>query len=241
MSISSRGSTTFNLWQSGLWTENPALVKLLGLCPLLAVSNNAVNGLSLGLATMLTLIVVNTAVSALRPILINAIRIPIYVLIIASTVTIIELCTQAWLPGLHSSLGIFLPLIVTNCLIIGRAEAFASRQTVSDSLQDALAMGTGFLWVLVLLGSLRELVGQGTLLDQAYLLFGENATHWTIQLFNADHGMLVALLPPGAFFALGILLATKNWIDTRLQRKVSTSSPTDKFLNHASINQLKVR
>jgi len=201
------------LWRSGLWTDNPALVKLLGLCPLLAVSNNAVNGIGLGIATLLTLLVANTLTSMLRPILDNAIRIPVYVLIIATAVTVIELTMKAWLPGLHASLGIFLPLIVTNCLIIGRAEAFASRNPVRDSVHDALAMGTGFLWVLVVLGSIREMVGQGTLLDDVELLLGEHTRSWTIQLFDADYGMLVALLPPGAFFTLGILLALKNCSD----------------------------
>ncbi len=207
-------SSFTKLWRSGLWSDNPALVKLLGLCPLLAVSNNAINGLGLGIATLLTLVVANTLTSLLRPILENSIRIPVYVLVIATTVTVIELIIKAWLPGLHASLGIFLPLIVTNCLIIGRAEAFASRHPVVESLHDALAMGIGFLWVLVLLGGMRELVGQGTLLDDIELLFGDNAQSLTIQLFDADYGMLVALLPPGAFFALGLVLAMKNWSDS---------------------------
>lgn len=208
----------------GLWAENPALVKLLGLCPLLAVSNNIINGLSLGLATLLTLVVANLAVSAMRPVLLNAIRIPIYVLVIASTVTIIELLMKAWLPALHASLGIFLPLIVTNCLIIGRVEAFASRQSVMDSLIDAFAMGLGFLWVLVLLGGLRELIGQGTLLSDADLLLGTFAQNWSTHLFNADKGMLIALLPPGAFFGLGLLLAFKNWIDQSIKNRSRVAS-----------------
>lgn len=201
------------LWRSGLWQDNPAIVKLLGLCPLLAVSNTAVNGLGLGVATLATLLVSNTLTSLLRPVLDNAIRIPIYVLVIATTVTIIELLMKAWLPELHASLGIFLPLIVTNCLISGRAEAFASRQPLVASLHDALSMGLGFLWVLVLLGAGRELVGQGTILDDAHVLFGDYAKSWVVQLFDADNGMQIALLPPGAFFALGLLLALKNWID----------------------------
>ena len=208
-----------HLWQAGLWNENPALVKLLGLCPLLAVSNNAVNGIGLGIATLITLVVANCLTSISRPLLMTSIRIPIYVLIIASTVTIIELTMQAWLPRLHSSLGIFLPLIVTNCLIIGRAEAFASRQNFKSSLIDALAMGIGFLWVLVLLGSLRELIGQGSLLDQAHLLFGEHANDWTIRFFEPDAGLLLALLPPGAFITLGLLLACKNSIDSAYQHQ----------------------
>jgi electron transport complex protein RnfE len=203
-------------WHKGMWSENPALVKLLGLCPLLAVSNNAINGLGLGIATLITLIVANCLTSLLRPILLSSIRIPIYVLIIAATVTILELLIKAWLPGLHSSLGIFLPLIVTNCLIIGRSESFASRHTLPESLRDALAMGIGFLWVLLLLGGIRELIGQGTLLDEAQILFGKHAENWTLYVFNADHGILLALLPPGAFITLGLLLAGKNKLDEAL-------------------------
>ncbi len=216
---------TYGLWKQGLWAENPALVKLLGLCPLLAVSNNAANGLGLGLATLLTLVIANTTVSACRTLLSNAIRIPAYMLIIASTVTLIDMLMKGWLPELHASLGIFLPLIVTNCLIIGRSEAFASRHGVLDSLHDALAMGIGFLWVVLVLGGVRELVGQGTLFDEAPLLLGDMAANWPVQLFDSDHGLLIALLPPGAFFTLGLLLACKNWIDIQLNRSSLNSYP----------------
>lgn len=216
-SISS--ADAYSLWSSGLWADNPALVKLLGLCPLLAVSNNVVNGLGLGIATLVTLVVANALTSITRPVLMTSIRIPIYVLIIATTVTIIELLMKAWLPGLHASLGIFLPLIVTNCLIIGRSEAFASRNSLRSSIIDAFAMGIGFLWVLLLLGGLREVIGQGTLLDQANLLFGDWADTWTVHLFNSDSGMLLALLPPGAFITLGLLLAGKNIVDNAFQHK----------------------
>ncbi len=218
--------TTRALWSQGLWSENPGLVKLLGLCPLLAVSNNVINGLGLGLATLVTLVVANGCVSAMRSVVSPAIRIPVYVLIIASAVTLIELFMRAWLPALHAALGIFLPLIVTNCLIIGRAEAFASRQNLRASLHDACAMGLGFLWVLVILGGLRELIGQGTLFNDAIMLFGERARHLQLQVFDAEHGMLIALLPPGAFFALGLLLAGKNWIDQRLPRPHTDSIQT---------------
>ncbi|NND92679.1 MAG: electron transport complex subunit E [Granulosicoccus sp.] len=215
------------LWRQGLWSENPALVKMLGLCPLLAVSNNAINGLGLGLATCATLIVANCSVSLMRGIMTPAIRIPVYVLIIASTVTLIELILQAWLPALHATLGIFLPLIVTNCLIIGRAEAYASRHDLRDSLHDALAMGTGFLWVLVLLGAVRELTGQGSLFDGAEVLAGSLGQSLTLQIFSVDHGALIALLPPGAFFALGLMLAIKNWIDQRSATQVHEDRPEE--------------
>jgi len=216
---SRKPSSVRDLWIAGLWSENPALIKLLGLCPLLAISNNAVNGLGLGIATLTTLFIANVSTSLLRPYLIRAIRIPIYVLIIATTVTIIELLIQAWLPGLHNSLGIFLPLIVTNCLIIGRAEAFASRHDLKESITDAVAMGIGFIWVLVILGTVREFAGQGTLFDQADILFGERAINWTLQIFNPDQGVLLALLPPGAFITLGLLLALKNLTDSIVQKR----------------------
>lgn len=205
--------TVTQLAKEGLWVENPGLVKLLGLCPLLAVSNSFINGLSLGLATLLTLLISNTLVSSLRSTIPTAIRIPLYVLVIASTVSVIELLMQAWLPSLFVTLGIFLPLIVTNCLILGRAEAFAVRNSIRLSVIDALFMGLGFLLVLSLLGAAREFIGQGSLLADSHTLFGEWATGWTIQFYNENHGILIALLPPGAFIGLGLLLAMKNTID----------------------------
>jgi len=208
--------TLVQLAKDGLWTENPGLVKLLGLCPLLAVSNTFINGLSLGLATLATLLVSNTLVSGLRSSIPKAVRIPLYVLIIASTVSIIELVMQAWLPGLFVTLGIFLPLIVTNCLILGRAEAFAVRHSVRLSMTDALFMGLGFLLVLSLLGAAREFVGQGSVLVDSHFLFGDMARDWTMQIFDKQHGVLLALLPPGAFIGLGLLLALKNGIDAAL-------------------------
>ena len=195
-----------------------ALVKLLGLCPLLAVSNTATNALALGLATTVTLIVSNTCVSRLRAYLMQAIRLPVYVLIIASTVTSIELLMQASLPVLHASLGIFLPLIVTNCLIIGRAEAFASRQNVRAAGVDALAMGIGFTWVLICLGAIREILGRGTVFADLHNLLGSWAAQFTWQVLPKDYTLLIALLPPGAFIVLGLLLAMKNTIDIKLMK-----------------------
>lgn len=216
--------STATLWKAGLWRRNPALIQLLGLCPLLAVSNNIVNALGLGLATLLTLLMANISVSLLRPVLQDAVRIPVFVLIIATTVSVLELLMQAWLPALHASLGIFLPLIVTNCLIIGRAEAFASRRSLVDAIHDALSMGLGFLWVLVALGALRELLGQGTLFSQAQLLFGDGAREHVLQLFPSENGLLLALLPPGAFITLGLLLALRNLIDARASHRAPLRS-----------------
>lgn len=215
-SSSFKSTTVYRqLWIQGLWQQNPALVKLLGLCPLLAVSNTLINALALGVATTITLLVSNCVVSASRQLLLPSIRLPMYVLIIASSVTAIELLMQAYLPALHASLGIFLPLIVTNCLIIGRAEAFASRQSLPYATVDALAMGAGFTAVLICLGAIRELIGRGTFLGDATLLFGDNASLWSVTLIPQDYTVLIALLPPGAFLVLGFLLAIKNLIDQR--------------------------
>ena len=212
--------TASALWRDGLWDANPGLVTLLGLCPLLAVGNTTVNALGLGLATLATLLVTNVSVSLLRHLIPPPVRLPAHVLIIATTVTVVELAMQAWLPELHAALGIFLPLIVTNCLILGRAQAFASRRSVRLAAIDALAAGTGFLAVLLALGASRELVGRGTLLADATRLFGDGAVGWTRQVFAAEHGLLLALLPPGAFVALGLMLAVRNVIEARTSRRI---------------------
>lgn len=203
--------------RDGLWDNNPGLVQLLGLCPLLAVSNTLVNALGLGLATTLVLLCSNTAVSAIRGLVRPEVRIPVFVLIIASLVTAVELGMNAFFHELYRILGIFIPLIVTNCTIIGRAEAFASRQPLPRAAFDGLMMGLGFTAVLVVLGGMRELLGQGSLLDGAELMFGPAAADWTLQLFgNGESGLLIMILPPGAFLGLGLLVALKNWIDARM-------------------------
>ena len=199
--------------KQGLWTNNPGLVQMLGLCSLLAVTNSLINGLSLGLATTMVLIVSNVMVSLLRKTVSPEVRIPVFVLIIASTVTVIELAMHAYFYELHKALGIFIPLIVTNCAVIGRAEAFASKNSVDRAFIDGLTMGLGFTGVMVALGGMRELVGQGTLLSGANLLFGEAARELTIVVMPDYPGFLLALLPPGAFLGLGLLIALKNIID----------------------------
>ncbi len=201
--------------RDGLWSNNVGLVQLLGLCPLLAVTGTFINGLGLGLATMTTLITSNVIVSLIRKLVRPEVRIPVFVLVIASVVTVIELTMSAYLYGLYKVLGIFIPLIVTNCSIIGRAEAFASKNTVGRAFTDGFSMGLGFLLVLVTLGSLREIVGQGTLFSQAHLMFGEAARSWTITFVDDYSGFLLAILPPGAFLGLGLLIAMKNVIDRR--------------------------
>ena len=205
--------------RTGLWTNNAGLVQLLGLCPLLAVSTSLINGLGLGLATTLVLVASNLTVSMIREFVRPEIRIPVFVLVIASFVTAVELAMNAWFHELFRVLGIFIPLIVTNCAIIGRAEAFASRQPPGLAALDGLAMGVGFTGVLVTLGAARELIGQGTLFAGAHMMFGEGARAIELQLL--DGGFLLALLPPGAFIGLGLMVALKNLIDARLQRRRS--------------------
>ncbi|NQY26628.1 MAG: electron transport complex subunit E [Piscirickettsiaceae bacterium] len=207
--------------REGLWKNNPALVQLLGLCPLLAVSNTVINGLGLGLATILTLVASNGLVSLLRKQIPDEARLPVFVLIIASIVTIIELLMNAWFHELYLILGIFIPLIVTNCAITGRAEAFAARNPVGPALVDGLMMGLGFTAVLVLLGAIREVIGQGTLFSEAHLMFGESARHFTIVIIDDYRGFLMALLPPGAFIGLGLIVALKNVIDARQKTKLA--------------------
>jgi len=215
-----------NIIRDGLWRNNVGLVQLLGLCPLLAVTGTFINGLGLGLATLLTLVASNVTVSLIRSLVRPEVRIPVFVLVIASIVTIIELSMSAFFHELYKVLGIFIPLIVTNCSIIGRAEAFASKNTVGRALTDGLSMGLGFTLVLVALGSLREIIGHGTLFSQAHLMFGEAARSMTIVLVEDYSGFLLAILPPGAFIGLGLLIAMKNLIDKRLQGKAAEKLAT---------------
>ncbi len=205
--------------KNGLWTNNVALVQLLGLCPLLAVTGTIINGLGLGIATLITLVLSNSIVSLARPWLKSEIRIPIFVLIIASIVTAIELSMNAWFHELYLVLGIFIPLIVTNCSIIARAEAFAAKNNVLDSALDGFMMGLGFTLVLVVLGSMREIIGFGTLFANAQLMFGDIGYAMTITFSKDYPGFLLAVLPPGAFIGLGFLIALKNIFEKRRSAK----------------------
>jgi electron transport complex protein RnfE len=211
------GSLTGRL-QAGLWKDNPGLVQLLGLCPLLAVTTTLVNGFGLGIATLFVLTLSNGLVSATRRWIRNDIRIPIYVLIIASLVTCIELIFKAWFPTLDRSLGIFIPLIVTNCAIIARAEVFASRNSVGASIVDGIGMGAGFALLLMAIGAFRELVGNASVLSGIDLITGGEPF---AGLSFADSGFLLAILPPGAFFSLALAVAAKNAIDRRRRKSRS--------------------
>lgn len=208
-----------DILRDGAWRQNTGLVVLLGLCPLLAVTNTVINGLALGLATMLTLMVSNLSVSVMRGLLRPEIRIPAFVLIIASVVTVIELIMHAFFYDLYRLLGIFIPLIVTNCAIIGRAEAFASRNKPLPSLVDGFATGLGFCITLVLLGALREIIGRGTLLSGAQMLLGDWAQVLSLTIIPEYPGFLLAMLPPGAFIGLGLLIAGRNALVNRQSRQ----------------------
>ena len=197
---------------NGLWTNNPGLVQFLGICPLLAVSNSLVNGFSLGLATLWVLILSNLVISLIRPWIAHDIRLPVFILVIASLVTVIDLITQAWFFDLWLSLGIFIPLIVTNCVILARAESFASRQPPVAAVIDGLAYGLGFTAVLTLLGGLRELAGSGSLFAGSSMLLGDSFADMALQIIPADQGFLFAISPPGAFLGLGLLIALRNVI-----------------------------
>lgn len=217
--------TNYNeISKNGLWNNNVALVQLLGLCPLLAVTGTVINGLGLGLATLLTLVLSNTVVSLIRHWVRPEVRVPVFVMIIASVVTAIELSMNAWLYELYTVLGIFIPLIVTNCGILARAEAFASKNSVLPSMLDGLMMGLGFTFVLVALGAIREILGYGTLFSNAHLMFGDIARNWTWVFVEDYSGFLLAILPPGAFIGMGLIIALKNVIDSHNKKKQTISA-----------------
>jgi electron transport complex protein RnfE len=194
---------------------------MLGLCPLLAVSNSVINALGLGIATTLVLILSNISVSLIRNIVRPEIRLPVFVVIIASVVTTIELIMHAWFHELYLVLGIFIPLIVTNCAIIARAEAFASKNTVGRSAFDGLMMGLGFTLVLLILGAMREVIGVGTLFANAHIMFGDGMQWLTIEVFSDYEGFLLAILPPGAFIGLAFILAARNFYIQKSKEKKS--------------------
>lgn len=222
------------LIKQGLWKNNPGLVQLLGLCPLLAVTATVTNALGLGLATLLVLVCSNATVSAIRHWVPKEIRIPIFVLIIAAFVTCVQLLMNAYTYGIYQSLGIFLPLIVTNCAIIGRAEAYASKNPIQQASFDGLMMGIGFALVLIVLGAIREILGQGTLFDGADLLLGDWASVLRIEVVHLDNQFLLAILPPGAFIAMGFIIALKNAIDARIKQQQPKES--DNAIERVRVN-----
>lgn len=213
--------------RDGLWIANPGFVQLLGLCPMLAVSNSLTNALGMGIATIAVLVGSNTAISLIRDLVRPEVRIAVFVMVIAVFVTVAELVMNAFAHELYTTLGLFIALIVTNCIIIGRAEAFAARTTPLRAAADGLWMGLGFAFVLVLLGSVREVIGTGRLFVGADLLFGPGAERWAITVLPDYPGFLVAVLPPGAFIALGLFVAGKQWLDARAAAAEKSGSESD--------------
>jgi electron transport complex protein RnfE len=204
--------------RDGLWSNNITFSQMLALCPLLAVTGTATNGLGMGLATLVVLIASGLSISLLRGLITQEVRIPVFVLIIAAIVTLVDMSMDAWLHDLHKILGLFVPLIVTNCAILGRAESFAFRNPVMPSVFDGLMMGLGFTLALVILGIVREILGSGTLFANASLLLGDAFSFLEITLIPHYRGFLLMLLPPGGFLVLGFLLAGRRVLDSRLQK-----------------------
>lgn len=218
---------------NGLWKQNPAAVQLLGLCPTLAVTTSAVNGLSLGLATALVMSAANGAVSPVRKFVPNEIRVPVFILVIAALVTVIDLSMNAFAHPLHKVLGIFIPLIVVNCIVLARVESFAAKNAPVPSILDGFMMGLGLTLVLGLLGGMRELVGKGTLFSGLDLAFGASAKQFVLTVIPDYHGFLLAILPPGAFLGLGAIIALRNWVEIRNAEKSSTAShPAEPAMSH---------
>lgn len=211
--------------ENGMWKQNPGVVQLLGLCPTLAVTSTAVNGLSLGIATALVMALSNASVSPVRNFVPDEIRIPVFILIIAALVTIIDLSMNAFVHPLHNVLGIFIPLIVNNCIVLARVEAFAAKNPTTPSALDGLMMGLGLTMVLTLLGAIRELVGKGTAFSGIDLVLGPQAKALVLQVIPDYPGFLLAILPPGAFIGLGLLIAGRNWVEQRKAAAVAAAAP----------------
>jgi electron transport complex protein RnfE len=206
---------TRDIIYNGLWKQNPGLVQILGMCPTLAISNNVVNALSLGLATAFVMAMSNGSVALVRNLIPHPVRIPVFILIVAVLVTVVELAMNAWMHALFLVLGIFIPLIVTNCIVLARVEAFASKRSISHSTLDGAMMGIGLTAVLVVLGAFREVVGKGTLFSGIDLALGPMAKNWVIPVIPDYQGLLIAILPPGAFIGLGLLIALRNRLQMR--------------------------
>jgi electron transport complex protein RnfE len=214
-----------NLMRDGLWSKNVVFAQLLAMCPAMAVTGSATNGLGMGLATTAVLVVSNALVSSVRHLVSNDVRIPVFVVLIATLVTIVDMSLNAWLHELYKVLGLFIALIVVNCAILGRAEAYASRAPVLASAIDGLAMGLGFTAALTLIGAVREVLGSGTLFANAHLLLGEAFAFMELRLIPDYKGVLLMILPPGGFLALGFLLAAKRVMEAKFAARGAAGPP----------------
>ena len=212
--------------RDGVWDNNVVFAQMLALCPLLAVTSTATNGLGMGIASLAVMIVSSLVVSVMRDFITKEVRLPVFVLLIATIVTLVDMYMNAWMHEMHKVLGLFIPLIVTNCAILGRVESFASHQPVGKAVADGFFMGCGFILALVAVGALREIIGSGTLFANAPLLLGDAFAFMELTLIPNYDGFLLMILPPGAFIALGFILAGKRIIDARLSRDEPEPIPT---------------
>ncbi|EIJ41252.1 electron transport complex, RnfABCDGE type, E subunit [Beggiatoa alba B18LD] len=203
------------IMRDGLWDNNPVLAQQLALCPALAVTTTATNGLGMGLSTLLVLVLTNLVIALVRDIVTPEVRIPVFIVLIAAVVTIIDMCINAFLHDLYKVLGLFIPLIVTNCVILGRAESFASRNSIPASIVDGFAMGLGFTIMLTIMGGIREIIGSGTLFAQASSLLGQSFHFLEMTIIPDYKGYLLMILPPGAFIVMGFLIAAKRVWESR--------------------------
>lgn len=213
------------IFRNGLWDQNVVLAQILGLCPTMALTSSATNGLGMGLATTAVLIVSNGAIASVRKVVTNQVRIPVFIAIIASIVTVVDLGLNAWMHDLHKVLGLYIALIVANCAILGRAEAFACKNPILPSMLDGLAMGVGFTAILTAIGAVREIIGSGTLFSQASLLLGPHFSFMELRVIPNYGGTLMMILPPGGFLTLGLMLALKRHFELRGKRAAAKPAP----------------
>ncbi len=214
------------IFRDGIWDNNVSLGQILALCPLMAVTTSATNGLGMGIATIAVLILTNAMISSVRGIISPQVRIPVMIVLIAAVVTVVDMAINAWMHSLYKVLGLFIALIVTNCAIFGRAEAFAIKNPILPSMADALAMGIGFSLLLIAVGGVREILGSGTLFAHASLLLGSHFAWLEMEIIPKFQGILLAILPPGAFLTLGFLIAAKRAIDNYAKRKKAQTPPS---------------
>lgn len=211
--------------ENGLWKQNPGVVQLLGLCPTLAVTTSVVNGVSLGLATALVMAAANGAVSPVRKFVPAEIRVPVFILVIAALVTVIDLTIHGFAEPLHKVLGIFIPLIVVNCIVLARVESFAAKNEPAPAILDGFMMGLGLTLVLGILGGMRELIGKGTLFSGLDLAFGASFKPYVLTVIADYNGFLLAILPPGAFLGLACLIAARNWYEIKQSQRKAKQKP----------------